>query len=146
MNTKSFEKQEELTKTFWNKYVYLELTDIYKKLYQKPINLSPDINEKDFSKQVKSKRMEQSVIVNYWNDNFPKFRCIENKFYLFKLEQSTLMPEGFFVSEYSYEDICKNIDLLNKLAVKNIERIQTQINIIGVLIFICVILIIIIMN
>lgn len=112
MDLNTFNIQEESRIKYWNDIVFVELSKIYFDHFKTEINLAPDIRSGNFNEQIIQKRNEQATIVNYWRDHYPKFRQIDSKIVLFKLEQSALMPDGFFAYEFTPE---KTIEALNTL-------------------------------
>lgn len=144
MTEEEFEKQESLSKKYWNDIVFKELSSIYLDLYKKEINLSSDINTKDFNKQIHEKRSQQESIVNYWNDNYNKFRYIEGKTVLFKLKQSGVLPDGFYATEFLQEEVH---DVLND-TLEHVGNLTEELNkikkreqlLIGVLVLIAFVL------
>jgi len=123
MDLNTFNIQEESRIKYWNDIVFVELSKIYFDHFKTEINLTPDIRSGNFNEQIIQKRNEQATIVNYWRDHYPKFRQIGDKIVLFKLEQSALMPDGFFAHEFSLEKATEALNtLLNEGSVISHEN------------------------
>jgi hypothetical protein len=113
MDIQTFNKQEEVLKKYWNELVYKEISNIYFELYKTEINFSPNVKSENLTSEIKQKRKEQTEVVNYWRQHYSKFRLINDKIVLLRLEHSGwTIFDGFYAEELS---ISNATDVMNAL-------------------------------